>query len=54
MNIDDRFAARSHQGRPIRLRVELSRMKMPCMDCTIRTMRRDEIAIAIEFAALEG
>ena len=24
------------------------------MDCTIRTMRRDEIAIAIEFAALEG
>ena len=24
------------------------------MDCTIRTMRSDEIAIAIEFAALEG
>ena len=24
------------------------------MDCTIRTMRRDEIEIAIEFAALEG
>ena len=37
-----------------RVKPKVRRVRMRCMDCTIRAMRRDEVELAIEMAATEG